>query len=197
MSTAYEQHGRTAQKQRTRAALVAAARELIAEGVAPTVEATADAAAISRTTAYRYFPNQRALVAAAYPETETTSLLPPDAPVDPEARLELVMAQCMRILFDNEPQQRTMLRLSLDVVPHDASELPLRQGRVIGWLTDALEPLRERLGDDDLHRLVLAIRSTTGIEALVWLVDVAGLSRAEAMAQMRWTALALYRSVVG
>src|SRR5689334_13134705 len=98
MSTAYEAHGRTAQKQRTRAALVAAARDLIAEGLAPSVEATADAASISRTTAYRYFPNQRALVAAAYPETEATSLLPPGAPEDPEARLELVMAQCLQIL---------------------------------------------------------------------------------------------------
>lgn len=161
------------------------------------MEATADAVSISRTTAYRYFPNQRALVAAAYPETEATSLLPPDGPSEPEARLELVMAECMRILFDNEPQQRAMLRLSLDVVPHDPGELPLRQGRVIGWLTDALEPLREELGDARLRRLVLAIRSTTGIEALVWLVDVAGLSRAEAMEQMRWTALALYRSEVG
>jgi AcrR family transcriptional regulator len=196
VSTAYEQHGRTAQKQRTRAALVAAARELIADGLAPTVEATADAAAISRTTAYRYFPNQRALVAAAYPETEATSLLPPDAPDDPEARLELVLDECLRILFDNEAQQRAMLRLSLDVVPHDASELPLRQGRVITWLTDALEPLRGRLGDEELRRLVLAIRSTIGVEAMVWLVDVAGLSRAEAAEQMRWTARSLHRAAV-
>jgi hypothetical protein len=160
------------------------------------VAATAHAAAISRTTAYRYFPNQRALVAAAYPETEAASLLPPDAPSDPEARLELVMTECLQILFENEAQQRAMLRLSLDVVPHDASELPLRQGRVIRWLTDALEPLRPQLGDDGLHRLVLAIRSTTGVEAMVWLVDVAGLTRAEAAEQMRWTARSLYRSAV-
>ena len=35
----------------------------------------------------------------------------------------------------------------------------------------------EDLADEQLHRLVIAIRATIGIEALVWLVDVAGLSR--------------------
>jgi AcrR family transcriptional regulator len=192
----YEQHGRTAQKQRTRGALIAAARDLFADGQVPTVEATADAAAISRTTAYRYFPNQLALLVAAHPEIEMASLLPADPPADPEARLELVVDAVLRVIFGSEAGQRAMLRLALDGLPHDASELPLRQGRVIGWLTEALEPARAALGDDDLRRLVLAIRTTIGIEALVWLVDVAGLSRDEAAEQMRWAALALYRSAI-
>jgi hypothetical protein len=38
MSTPYELTGRTHQKARTRAAMVAATRQLLAEGVAPTVE---------------------------------------------------------------------------------------------------------------------------------------------------------------
>jgi AcrR family transcriptional regulator len=68
MSTRYEESGRTRQKQRTRNELIASARELIARGgAAPTVEQAAAAAAISRTTAYRYFPSQRALLAAAHP----------------------------------------------------------------------------------------------------------------------------------
>ncbi|MCU1456443.1 MAG: regulatory protein TetR, partial [Actinomycetia bacterium] len=68
MST-YELDGRTQQKQRTRQALVNAAREQVARGLAPTVEESAEAASVSRATAYRYFPNQRALLAAAHPET--------------------------------------------------------------------------------------------------------------------------------
>src|SRR5687768_11816512 len=86
-SESYESTGRTAQKMRTRKALVDAARALIVSGVTPTVEEAADAASISRTTAYRYFPNQRDLLIAAYPEIELPSLLgdhPPDAV---EARL--------------------------------------------------------------------------------------------------------------
>jgi len=51
MSIVYEQAGRTHQKKRTRDALVAAARELVAQGEMPTVESVAAAASISRTTA--------------------------------------------------------------------------------------------------------------------------------------------------
>lgn len=44
-----------------------------------------------------------------------------------------------------------------------------------------------------MRRLALAIRTTIGIEALVWLTDVAGLSREEALKTMRWSAAALVR----
>ena len=74
MSIPYEQVGRIRQKQRTRNALIAAARELVAAGRTPTVEAAAAAAGISRSTAFRYFPNQRSLIVAAHPETEASSL---------------------------------------------------------------------------------------------------------------------------
>src|SRR6266568_995161 len=127
MSMPYELRGRTQQKARTREALVNATSTLLAEGVTPTVEQAAAAAGISRTTAYRYFPNQRTLLVAAHPEIEKRSLLPDDAPADPEMRL------------------------------------------------------------------AVAIRAATGIEALVWLTDVAGLSRREAAALMRWSARALLR----
>jgi hypothetical protein len=47
-----------------------------------------------------------------------------------------------------------------------------------------------------LRRLVLAIRSACGIEALIWLTDVAGLSRRHASELMRWSALALLRAAL-
>jgi hypothetical protein len=52
------------------------------------------------------------------------------------------------------------------------------------------------LPEKDLKRLVLAIRSATGIEALVWLTDVAGLSREEATVLMRGSAQAMLRSAL-
>ena len=61
-SPGYEQVGRVRQKQRTREALISAARELVADGATPTVEDAASQAGISRTTAYRYFPNQATLL---------------------------------------------------------------------------------------------------------------------------------------
>src|SRR5258708_3714406 len=106
--------GRTQQKLRTRKALIAAARELITQGASPTVEDAAAASSISRTTAYRYFRNQAELLAAAHPEIHMRSFLPTDAPSDPVARLDAVVTPITRLAVETEPQQRTMLRLSLD-----------------------------------------------------------------------------------
>jgi AcrR family transcriptional regulator len=194
MAISYEQTGRTRQKARTRAALVDAARVLLAGGRTPTVEEAAEAAGVSRATAYRYFPNQRALLVAAHPEIEATSLLVEDAPADPQERLDRTIAELIRLTVDTEPELRTMLRLSLE--PGGGEELLLRQGRAIGWIEDALAPLQGRLRPSALRRLVLAIRSACGIEALVWLTDVAGLSRQQASRLMRWSALALLRAAL-
>jgi AcrR family transcriptional regulator len=196
MSTAYELNGRTNQKRRTRDALVAAARSIVAEGRTPTVEEVAETASISRTTAYRYIPSQRALLAAAHPETAVESLLPDDPPEDVAARLDIVVAAYTQTILDTESQQRTMLRLSLEGDPEERSQLPLRQGRVIKWLEEALEPLQPRLPRSEVHRLAIAIRSATGIEALSWLTDVAGLSREDATALMRWSAHAMLDATI-
>ena len=191
MSTPYERSGRTQQKLRTRNLLVAAARELVAKGgSSPTVEDAAAAASISRTTAYRYFPNQKALLVAAHPETDISSLIPPDISDDPETRLKSAVAAFTRLIVETEHQQRTMLRLSLD--PDAGSvDLPLRKGRAIGWFEDALSPLLAQLTQPEVHRLAVAIRSAVGIEALVWLTDIAGLSRDEATELMQWSAVAM------
>jgi AcrR family transcriptional regulator len=196
MSIPYELNGRIDQKRRTREALIAAARALVAEGATPTVEGAAEAASISRTTAYRYFPSQRALLVAAHPETGATSLLPDDAPEDAATRLDLVIDSFTRSTLENESQQRTMLRLSLEADPVERAQLPLRQGRGIKWIEEALAPLRKDMSEAEVHRLTLAIRSATGIEALAWLTDVAGLSSDDARELMRWSAGAMFRSAV-
>jgi AcrR family transcriptional regulator len=188
MGVPYESTGRRQQKARTRAALVAATRTLLAAGRTPTVDEAAASAGISRTTAYRYFPNQRSLLVAAHPEIQERSLLPADPPDDPAARLDLVLHEFTRLTVEWEPQLRTSLRLSLE--PH-AGRTPLRQGRAIDWIEDALAPLRHTHPALDVHRLAVAIRSATGIESLGWLTDIAGLSRAEATAILCWSARAL------
>jgi AcrR family transcriptional regulator len=197
MSTAYDQTGRVAQKRRTRQALVDAAHSLVADGMTPTVDEVAAAAGISRTTAYRYFPSQRVLLAAAFPEIEATSVLPPDAPDDPVERFEAVVEYVTEHVVATEAQQRTMLRLSLEADAEERAKLLLRQGRVIGWLEDALSPLRGRSSELDLRRLVLAVRATIGIESYVWLTDVAGLTQEDAVETMRWSASALLHQTLG
>ncbi len=196
MSIPYELTGRVDQKRRTREALVGAVRDLVADGETPTVEGAADAASISRTTAYRYFPNQRALLIAAHPETGAASLLPVNPPDDAVTRLDLVLEAFTRQTVENEAQQRTMLRLSLEADPVERLRLPLRQGRGIKWIEEALAPLRANMSGAELRRLTLAIRSATGIEAFVWLVDVAGLSRDAAAELMCWSARSLLQSAL-
>ncbi|RSD09542.1 TetR/AcrR family transcriptional regulator [Amycolatopsis eburnea] len=194
MAVPYESTGRRRQKGRTRAALVEAAHALLAEGGSPTVEDAAAAAGISRTTAYRYFPNQRELLLAAYPEIQDDAgLLPPDAPADPAARLELVMREFIAFTLRWEPQLRAQLRLSLEP---GAQQPVLRRGRAIRWIEEALAPLAETHPHLDVHGLATAIRSASGIESLVWLTDIGGLDRARAADVLAGSARAILREAL-
>lgn len=196
MSISYTTTGRTRQKERTRQAMVDAARDLVKAGETPTVEQAADAAGVSRATAYRYFPNQRDLLVAVHPEIDARSLLGTDPPDDVGARLDRVVDELTRMLLANEPALRAMLRLSLESEGSQREGLLLRQGRAIGWLEDALRPLHRNMRKTEVRRLVLAIRCAVGVEALVWLCDVAGLSRKDAVAVMRWSARGLLRAAL-
>ncbi|MET7767142.1 helix-turn-helix domain-containing protein [Nocardia sp. NPDC005366] len=193
MAVPYESKGRIRQKQRTRDALIEATRSLLESGRTPTVDQSADAAGISRTTAYRYFANQRQLLLAAMPTIDRPSLLEPDASDDVHVRLDLVIAEQTEILRRWEPQLRAALRLSLDQepqTPRDGRPV-LRQGRAITWIEDALTPLTESHPHIDRRRLAVAIRACCGIESWVWMVDIAAVSRTEAATLMRESAQAL------
>jgi AcrR family transcriptional regulator len=188
MSVPYETTGRTQQKSRTREALVVAARELLSAGATPQVDDAAQRAGISRTTAYRYFPNQRSLLVAAQPQISPETLLPDDAPTEPHARLDAFMTAFTRYNLEWEPQLRAALRVSLEPA---AARPTLRQGRAIGWIEHALEPVRGAHPEVDVRALAIAIRAATGIESLIWLRDVAGYSRKRAAETQRRTAHAL------
>ena len=196
MDVPYLHTGRTSQKIRTRDALIAAARQLLAKGASPTVEAAATEASVGRTTAYRYFPNSRALLAAIVPELEMDSLLGADPPEDPLARLEIMTESFARQILEYEPELRAELRLALEGEPAGSESLPLRRGRRIRWIGDALSPLEGRMAQPELRRLIYGIGATIGIEAFVWLTDMGGLSREEAAEVMRSNARTLLRSAL-
>src|ERR687894_1321392 len=196
MDVPYLHTGRTNQKARTRDALIAAARQLLAKGMTPTVEEAAAEASVGRTTAYRYFPNSRALVAATFPQMEMDSLLREDPPEDPLARLEIMAERFTREILEHEPELRAQLRLALEGEPAGSERLPFRGGRRIRWIEDALSPLDGRMPEGELRRLILGIDATLGIEALVWLTDVGGLSREEAAEVMRSNARTLLQSAL-
>jgi AcrR family transcriptional regulator len=199
MTVPYEASGRSRQKSRTRRALVDACRELLAEGLTPRVEDAAERAGISRTTAYRYFANQRTLLVAAQPQLQPESLLGDDAPTEIRSRLDPFMAAFIAYNLEWEPQLRAALRLSLDPAASngdDAGRPVLRGGRAIGWIEHALAPLRHSHPQIDVHELAVAIRSATGIESLIWLRDVAGQTPEAAARTVRQTAHALLEAAL-
>jgi AcrR family transcriptional regulator len=178
------------QKARTRDALVAATRALLRDGVTPSVEQAADAARVSRTTAYRYFSSQRELLAATFPHLEGGTLLGDNPPADVRARVALFAEKMTESILANEAEMRAMLRLSLDPqVPQ--REVALRGGRRQLWVADALAPLRLSLPSSRFERLTLAIAATAGIESFVWLVDIGGVDRETAAAVIKSNCAAL------
>jgi AcrR family transcriptional regulator len=196
MSISYVESGRREQKGRTRSGLIAAARDLLARGITPTVEQAAAAASISRATAYRYFPNRHELLVAAHPEADATSLLGPNPPADPEARLDVTVSALAKLLLDGEASYRAMLRLALEPDAPLRDEVELRRGLRFVWIADALAPVRDRFSPDEFERLVHSIGVVTWVEALVTLVDLAGFSRARAVKLMRWSARGLLRTAL-
>jgi AcrR family transcriptional regulator len=195
MSIPYESTGRVQQKSRTRQALIAATRRLLAQGITPTVEQSAAEADVSRTSAYRYFPSQRDLLSASHPEIDRDSLLGDDPPADAPARLATAAREMVdEIILNNEHELRAMLRLSLeDGAPR---EQLLRQGRRIRWVADALEPIQDQLTRRQFDDLVHAIGATIGIEPLVWLTDMAGVDRQRASTLMQWSARTLLQAAL-
>ncbi|HMQ31027.1 MAG TPA: TetR family transcriptional regulator [Chloroflexaceae bacterium] len=190
--------GRTNQKRRTRAAIVAAAAALLQSGQAPTVAEVADAAAVSRATAYRYFPSQELLLAEAALELKV-----PDIPGylaaagdAAEARLDAVVAATLDYVAAHEAAFRGLLRLSLEGPAEPEGTPRRRAGRRLAWAATALEPLAGRLGEEERRRLAAALASFLGIETLVVLKDVCGLDDAEAQAVARWAAQRLLAGAI-
>ncbi|HEX9207415.1 MAG TPA: TetR/AcrR family transcriptional regulator [Steroidobacteraceae bacterium] len=188
--------GRIRQKQRTRRDLLATAGRLIAEGRHPTVTEVADAAGVSRRTAYRYFPaQQKMLVEAALegvrPEVEAAiGAAPPGRTVaEMEQRLDVLVRAVQELAVRNEHRLRTMIYLT--VLEQPLPGMRARGSRRIEWIELAVAPLKPRLGKATYARLVSALALIVGIEALVVLRDLRGLSEAQALQASQWMARAV------
>ncbi len=195
---------RANQKERTRAALVTAASELLRRGAAPpTVAEAAEAAKVSRATAYRYFPTQEALLVEVAalgpmmaPVEAALAALPPGG--DPEARLLRLLDAFNPVLFADQATMRTALRVYLDTWFENrraGDESPaVREGRRTRWLDEALAPARRGMPARQWRRLRAALSLTLGSEALIVMKDVCRLGDEEALAVLRWAAAALLRA---
>jgi AcrR family transcriptional regulator len=187
MSSRNETRERLRQKLRTRAALLAAARELVAQGKTPTLARVADAAMVSRATVYRYFPAQEALLVelpldVAAPTV--ASLFGEGASSDPEDRAALVQNALYDLAREHETEFRLFLRSSLmrSLAETDGRRDPFRGARRLDLLDEALAPLVDELPAEQIEQLRTALSMLVGVESMVVLRDVLRLDHDQARA---------------
>ena len=195
-----QEGGRINQKRRTRAAIVAAAAELLRQGKSPTVAEVADAALVSRATAYRYFPTQEYLLSEAALESireEADQILGAlESTTDASSRIDAVVHGLQERTVGQEAGFRALLRLSLEQ-PFEQSDgqepgEPRRRGaRRLDWIEQALAPVWNRFDQQTQRRLLGTLSLCIGIEAVVVLRDVCGYSAQEAIEISRWAAQAI------
>lgn len=188
--------GRVNQKRRTRKALLEAAARLAREGRTPTLEEVAEAALVSRATAYRYFQSVEDLLLEASLDVavpEPADLFAGGGPADPVARFERVEAALHEMMAANEVQLRMMLVHSLERRLKGAADdtLPARQNRRTPLLEAALAPVRDEFTPAARERLLAALSMIVGIEAIVALKDVLQLDGSQIRDVKRWAVKAL------
>jgi AcrR family transcriptional regulator len=192
MTETVVQPGRAAQRRRTRRAIVEATSRLLAAGADPSINEIAAAADVSRRTIYTYFPTlDQLLLDAALGAMNLDVEAAIDEVGEPDARARI--ATLIALLSDGMagglPLGRKLIKLTVDAPPSGPG--PKRGYRRIGWIEQALEPVRPRLGPDRFEQLVSALAVVIGWEAFIVLFDVRGLAADQAREILTGAALTL------
>jgi AcrR family transcriptional regulator len=207
MSGSRQAPDRSAQKARTRQAIVAAAADLLRQGQQPTVAAAAAAAGVHRATAYRYFPSAQSLLADAALRTITPDFgrvfseghFADADPADAAGLMDAAVRTMAELMFTEEATFRNIVRATVDrwFAEQDRAEPDpeaIRQTHRFEWIDHALTPLRGTLPPSQLHRLRHALALVFGAESLIVTRDVCRLQPQQATEIMRWAATTLIRA---
>jgi AcrR family transcriptional regulator len=190
--------GPRARMQRT---LLDTAMRLMQRGLIPSVSDVAAAAAVSRATAYRYFPSQAAMIQAAVDEALAPILGWSSASADAETRVAELVAFAYPHIEAFEATHRAALSLALDQWARRTAgtldgEAEIARGHRKALLAEAVAPLRKTAGLDRkaIDRLVQALSLVFGTEAIVVLKDIWHLDGDQARHVAVWAAHALVRA---
>jgi AcrR family transcriptional regulator len=181
---------------RTRRLMLDTASRLMQAGVTPSVSEVAEAAGVSRATAYRYFPSQAALVQAVVDEGLGPILTWRSDSRDVRERLRSLLDTGLPRIEAYEATFKAALKLSIDQWAQRQAgtlgeEPQFRRGHRVDLLRDAIAPAKERLGAAACARLAQALSLIFGVEALIVLKDIWGLDGAETLSVAQWAAEAL------
>jgi AcrR family transcriptional regulator len=185
--------------------LLRTAADLVARGGAPSVTEVADAADVSRRTAYRYFPTQEQLLTEVSlehlrPQVER-ALKAAAERNSPAEVLDTAVAGIQRIAIENDALLRTIVRLSLDrrlggQQTNVPNSFPVRGSRRVEWIESVLAPVRPLLTPSLFERLVSGLTLCLGIESLITLQDVRRLDPENAIEICRWVARAIFETAL-
>ncbi|TXL57484.1 TetR/AcrR family transcriptional regulator [Aeromicrobium terrae] len=186
--------GKARQKRRTRTAILAATQQLLADGATPSMAEIAEAADVSRRTLYQHFPTLDQLLLDAMlgelSEREVDTAIAEADPggTDAGKRVEAMVRTLSTMSEETLRLGRSMVRLTLAQPPAPGQR---RGHRRVGWIEQALEPLRDDLEPVAFERLVSALAMVVGWEALIVLDDVRGLDADDRTQTSLWAARAL------
>jgi AcrR family transcriptional regulator len=177
---------RVLQKQRTRSALVSAARQLILDGARITMTGAATAVGVSEATAYRHFPDLPSLLREAFtglwPDTPVELARPGDYADVPER-----VAQATDFLLRNVVRMQGAVRAMIaSTITREEVTFP-RPGKQFGLIDLAVAPLERPPGAMEPGRLIQLKHDLAVImsaEALFTLTDLAGLAPQDAIASV-------------
>ncbi|PDQ17858.1 TetR family transcriptional regulator [Mesorhizobium sanjuanii] len=186
---------------RTRRLMLETATRLMQDGVTPSVSEVAEAAEVSRATAYRYFPSQAALVQAVVDEGLGPILTWQSSSTDSERRVAELFETAMPRIEAFEATFKAALKLSLDQWARRQAgtlggEPAFTRGHRVDLLKDAIAPLKQRLPPREFKRLAQALSLMFGVEVLIVLKDIWGLDSRKMMSVAQWAAGALVRAAV-
>jgi AcrR family transcriptional regulator len=173
--------GRSNQKERTRTAIVMAAREAIAAGDEITMPDVARRALVSEATAYRYFPDLASLLREALTgiwDSPERAMAPIAGSGHPVERIGFATEVLLREVLSHQAAVRALIAAS--VTKPDAAGV--RPGRRIGLIDEALRPLSATLAlrhPAEFEQLKRGLAIVVSAEALFSLTDLLGLAPEE------------------
>jgi AcrR family transcriptional regulator len=189
--------GRANQKERTRAAIVAAAREAIGSGGEVTMPVVATRALVSEATAYRYFPDLASLLREALvgiwdsPQHVMARIAHSDDPVE---RIGFATEVLLREVLAYQGAVRAMISAAIT-----KPGVVVRPGRRLGLIDEALRPLEGTMAVQQPARFAQLKRGLAVVvsaETLFTLTDLCGLTPELAIASAIETARSLTAAAV-